>query len=145
MSLYCIFSIQKNPSLGLPLVKIPPEVSEATLWPRAQPRVKDEPLLTWETTLDRSNWTRMPEGSPPPSHSKLARQDAALILDPPQKISLGKPSHDSWAPWWQLSVDNAEKNLNAKSSGEELMRETRCALRIQLERVVTLPGRFNFF
>lgn len=50
-----------------------------------------------------------PGDSPPPSCSKLSRQDVALILGSLQKISLGKASHDSWAAWWQLSVDNTEK------------------------------------
>ena len=71
-------------------------------------------------------------------------QDVALILGPLQKISLGKPSHESWAPQWQLSVDSVEKSLNGKYSGEDLMRETRCVLRTQLERVETVPDSFTF-
>ena len=64
-----------------------------------------------------------PWDSSPPSGSKLSRQDVALILGPLQKISLGKPSHDSWALQWQLSVDSTEKSLNGKYSGEDLMRK----------------------
>lgn len=86
-----------------------------------------------------------PWDSPPPLGSRLSRQDVALILGPLQKISLGKPSHDSWALQWQLSVDSTEKNLNGKYSGEDLMRETRCVLRIQLERVETVPDSFTFY
>lgn len=61
-----------------------------------------------------------------------------------QKISLGKPPHDSWALQWQLSTDNTEKNLNAKYPGEDLLREARCVPGTQLERDETVPGSFTF-
>lgn len=93
-------------------------------------------LRTWATGLTRRH----------PSSLMLQTFQARCCFDlgPQQKISLGKPSHDSWALQWQLSVDNIEKIRSSKYSREGSMTETRCVLRIQLERNETVPDSVTF-
>lgn len=99
--------------------------------------------LTWETASDLCNWP-WPQRHPSSLMLQTSQVRCCFDLGPQQKISLGKPSHDSWAPQWKLSVDNIEKIRSSKYSREGSMKETRCVLRIQLERNETVPDSVTF-
>lgn len=135
----------KNPIVGWALVEILPGVIDAALCPsKTSTEGRYVPILSPGKQLWTCATGPWPQRHPSSLMLQTFQARCCFDLGPQQKISLGKSSHDSWAPQWKLSVDNIEKIQSSKFSREGSMKETRCVLRIQLERNETVPDSVTF-